>query len=153
MTLSSQQMIKKLFLSGCKEGLEPLRDLAVGMCSQRCLDKIQVNRVVLALDELFANIHEHGYTNNGGDIQCSARWVKIVEGYCHLELVLRDFARVIPDFRNCHGVCVETLKENPVAGGLGIHLIEAATDQFEHTPLEDGNKWRLLFKLHEENKG
>ena len=143
---------EKLFLSGCIDGLEALRALATGVCSERCLDKIHINRVVLALDELFANIHEHGYVNKGGDIECSACWLEEDEEACHLELVLRDYATVIPDFSRCHGVCVETLKENPVAGGLGIHLIKASTDRFEHTPLENGNRWRLVFKLHEEEK-
>jgi len=30
-------------------------------------------------------------------------------------------------------------------------LIYAITESFEHTPLEDGNQWRLLFNLKEED--
>jgi len=137
----------KLHLSGCKEGLQALQGLAEQACAGVCLSDIQINRIALALDELFANIHAHGYVNQGGDIECSARWTGEEGSPCQLEIKLRDFAPTIDDVTTCKGVCPETLKENPVAGGLGMHLIYAITETFEHTPLEDGNLWRLVFNI------
>jgi anti-sigma regulatory factor (Ser/Thr protein kinase) len=145
----------QLHLNGSKEGLRALQGLAEQACDGKCVSDIQLNRIVLALDELFANIHEHGYANKGGEIECFARWTDKGEEPCLLEIKLRDFAPVITDVSHCKGVDPETLKENPVAGGLGMHLIYAITEIFEHAPLADGNQWRLVFSLEEklENKG
>ncbi|MDQ7002484.1 MAG: ATP-binding protein [Ghiorsea sp.] len=136
-------------MSGCKEGLQALQQLADQACEGVCLSAIQINRIALALDELFANIHAHGYANQGGEIECAARWTGAEGALCQLEVKLRDFAPPIGDVTTCKGVCPETLKENPVAGGLGMHLIYAITETFEHTPLEDGNQWRLVFNISE----
>lgn len=137
-----------LQLHGCREGLLSLIAMADEACEGVCLDEIQRNRLMLVLDELFANIHEHGYQNQGGDIECSARWLPKKQGEnCCLEITLRDFARVIDDVAHCRGVDPATLKDNPVAGGLGMSLIYAATESFEHTALADGNQWRIVFMV------
>lgn len=143
----------RLHLHGRKEGLQALQAMADEACDGVCLDTIEHNRLLLVVDELFANIHEHGYNNKGGDIECAAQRLPCAEpGYCHVEIVLRDFAPPILDVSQCQGVSPETLKDNPVAGGLGMLLIKAATESFEHIALVDGNRWRLvfLFKQKEE---
>ncbi len=138
-------------MSGCKEGLQALQSLAEQACEGICLSAIQLNRIALALDELFANIHKHGYAGKGGDIDCAAKWTGMEGEPCLLEIRLRDFAPTIKDIKSCKGVDPETLKEHPVAGGLGMHLIYAITESFEHMPLKDGNQWRLVFNLKEED--
>jgi anti-sigma regulatory factor (Ser/Thr protein kinase) len=147
--LNTTKSTLHLHLNGCKEGLQALQDLAGEACKGACLTAVQMNRVALALDELFANIHKHGYNNQGGDIECSAKRIG-GEDECLLEITLRDFAPTITDVTRCKGVNPDTLKENPVAGGLGMHLIYATTMLFEHTPLDDGNQWRLVFDLSEQ---
>jgi serine/threonine-protein kinase RsbW len=126
-----------------------LQRLASDACEEACLDKIQLNRIALALDELFANIHAHGYANQGGEIDCIARWIELDPKHdeCKLEILLRDFAPVIDGIKSCHGISPETLKDDPIAGGLGMYLIAATTEKFEHTPLADGNQWRLVFNV------
>jgi len=141
-----------IHLSGCKEGLQALQKLAEDTCAEACLDKIQLNRIALALDELFANIHSHGYANQGGDIDCSARWIESEDKQCRLEMTLRDYAPTIQDIKLCKGVCPDTLKEHPVAGGLGMNLIHATTEVFEHSPLVDGNQWRLIFNVQQKKE-
>ncbi len=151
-TLNTKESSFHLHLSGCKEGLQALQRLADQVCAGVCLNAIQINRIALALDELFANIHNHGYAGQGGDIDCSARWTGHEGKPCLLEITLRDYAPTIEDIKACKGVDPETLKEHPVAGGLGMHLIYAITESFEHTPLKDGNQWRLIFNLQKEDK-
>lgn len=141
-----------IHLSGCKEGLFALQKLADEACTGKCLSAIQLNRIALALDELFANIHAHGYANQGGDIECSAQWLGDTSGQCLLEIKLRDFAPVIHDVSCCQGIDPTTLQKHPVAGGLGMHLIYAITETFEHTPLVDGNQWRLVFSPKKEEE-
>ncbi|MDQ6977511.1 MAG: ATP-binding protein [Ghiorsea sp.] len=150
-TLDIRKSNFHLHLSGCKEGLQALQHLADQACEGVCLNAIQINRIALALDELFANIHAHGYANQGGDIDCSAKWTGQEGKPCLLEIKLRDYAPAIQDITTCKGIDPETLKDHPVAGGLGLHLIYAITESFEHTPLEDGNQWCLLFNLKEED--
>lgn len=141
--------VKRIHIQGCKEGLSVLQKLAKDSCKNVCLDKIQRNRIALALDEVFANIHAHGYGDLGGEIDCSARWLDSQKDECKLEICLRDYAPTI-DMKQCQGVCSDTLNDYPVAGGLGMYLIEATTEIFEHKPLADGNHWRLVFKLETE---
>jgi len=136
-------------LHGCKEGLETLRCLAENIGKHACLDKIRLNRIALALDELFANIHEHGYGHQGGKIECSGHCIEQDGQLFQLEIIMRDYAPVIEDVACCTGVCPETLKDNPVPGGLGMGLICAVTEVFEHTPLANGNQWRLVFDIQE----
>ncbi len=149
---SAEKMIASIRLSGCGEGLQALQNLAKCACKQAVMDKIHQNRIALALDELFANIHEHGYRNRGGEVECSARWLESEAPLCRLEIMLRDFAPVIDDIKKFHGVDPLTLKEHPVAGGLGMRLIYATTEKFEHAPLADGNQWRLLFNIATEKE-
>ncbi len=151
-TLNTKTSTLHLHLSGCKEGLQALQRLADQACDGVCLSAVQLNRIALALDELFANIHKHGYANQGGDIDCAARWTGADGKPCRLEIELRDYAPTIADIRLCKGVDPETLKEHPVAGGLGMHLIYAITESFEHTPLPDGNLWRLRFNISKEEE-
>jgi len=134
-------------LNGCKEGLMALRDLAEKMGSYACLDKIRLNRMVLAMDELFANIHEHGYRFQGGRVECFGRCVEKSKRLYQLEITMRDYAPVIKGIDCCVGTCPETLKDNPTAGGLGMGLIKATTERFEHMPLADGNQWLLVFDV------
>ena len=151
-SLSTQDSNISIHLSGCQEGLQALQKLAKDTCANACLDNIHFNRIVLALDELFANIHEHGYANQGGEIECSACWIESQDKQCTLEIELRDYAPAIADISKCRGVCPETLKDNPVAGGLGMNLIHATTSKFEHTPLADGNRWRLVFDVQQKKE-
>jgi len=139
-------------LHGCHEGLDTLRCLAENIGKYACLDQIRLNRIVLALDELFANIHEHGYGTQGGKIECSSRCIEQDGQLFQLEFLMRDYAPPIENVTCCKGVYPETLKDNPVSGGLGMGLIYAITEQFEHTPLEDGNQWRLVFDIQKRSE-
>jgi len=145
--MTSEEVSFHLHLNGDKEGLHALQGLAQQACNGTCLNEIQKNRIAVALDELFANIHAHGYANQGGKIECSAHWFGEEGEAGHLQVTLRDFAKPLQDLSECKGVCPETLKYNPVSGGLGMHLIHAITSDFEHQQLADGNQWRLVFDL------
>ncbi|MDX8381586.1 MAG: ATP-binding protein [Ghiorsea sp.] len=150
--MTSEEVSFHLHLNGDKEGLRALQGLAQQACDGTCLNDIQKNRIAVALDELFANIHEHGYANQGGEIECSACWFGEKGEAGHLQVTLRDFAKPLQDLSECKGVCPETLKDNPVPGGLGMHLICAITESFEHQPLDDGNQWCLVFDLAEKKE-
>jgi len=101
------------------------------------LDEKQINRMVLAVDELFANIGQHGYRGEEGLIEMHVDY----DGRA-LCFEFRDYAEPIQDARifsnrtpDIHGL---------FSGGLGMHLIHATMDKFSHQPLRDGNRWLLV---------
>ncbi len=107
------------------------------------LDDKQTNRMVLAADELFANIGKHGYRGEEGLIEmraeCTAK---------HLRFEFRDYA---PPVLNENILCGRALDESEVyPGGLGFHLIRAVMDEVRHQALNDGNRWLLVKHMNRE---
>jgi serine/threonine-protein kinase RsbW len=101
----------------------------------------QTNRMVLAVDELFANIAQHGYQGHEGKVDMSASWHGDT-----LSFELRDYAPPllgdeIFDWPISDGS--NALKP----GGLGLLLMHAVMDRIEHEALSDGNRWRLIKHL------
>jgi len=132
------------------QGLAVLRQLAESVCVYAGLSKVCTHRIAVALDELYVNIHEHGYLGEAGEVECVYRYIDKGGLPYQVEIELRDYAPSIDDITCCTGICPETLKDNPIPGGLGMHLIEKISKEFEHTPLADGNRWRLLFQIEKE---
>lgn len=122
----------------------------------------QTNRMVLAVDEMFANIARHGYHGYEGKVEMSACW----HGD-ELSFELRDYAAPLSEnemrgWSTARGAHDEPLfaAEMPQAdagikpGGLGMHLMRAVLDRIEHEALADGNRWRLVKYLrHPETNG
>ncbi len=101
----------------------------------------QTNRLVLAVDELFANIAQHGYQGREGEIVMSASWHEDT-----LSFELRDYAPPLLEGE----VLAWPVSDGSNAlkpGGLGIRLIYAVMDLVEHEALSDGNRWRLIKHL------
>ncbi|MFQ5355289.1 MAG: ATP-binding protein [Mariprofundaceae bacterium] len=111
-----------------------LRSIVEVVASRAKLDPIEVNRMVLAVDELFANISEHGYGDKPGIIEMSAAMEQT-----KLCFEFRDFASPIRD-KNClQGRDLDDIRP----GGLGLHLISSVMDETFHEALNDGNRWVL----------
>lgn len=118
----------------------------VELMSQRAgLNDKETNRVVLAADELFANIGQHGYHGKEGSIEMKAEY----DG-TSLRFEFRDYASPmaiepadIPDER-----VMDVDQIQP--GGLGLYLIYAIMDEVQHQTLNDGNRWSLIRHLKEE---
>ncbi|MDX8383687.1 MAG: ATP-binding protein [Ghiorsea sp.] len=129
------------------EGLQVLRQLAEDVGAFAGIGKVRTHRIAVALDELFVNIHEHGYLGKAGEVECASYWLDN-DGECEqFVMVLRDYAPALDDMTCCEGRCPSTLKDNPVPGGLGMHLIGQVTESFELVPLADGNRWKLVFNV------
>ncbi len=100
------------------------------------LGEKQTNRMVLAVDELFANIGQHGYHGKEGTIEMRA----IYDGQA-LRFEFRDYAKPI---RDADALRRRSTEINDVySGGLGLHLIHASMDEVSHQALSDGNRWLL----------
>lgn len=119
-----------------------LRSVVEVMGARVGMDDMQTNRMVLAVDELFANINRHGYKGSCGTIEMSAKL-----GEDTLKFVFRDYASPICNQGDLQGRDLENVRP----GGLGLHLIDAVMDEFNHQALSDGNSWTLVRKLKGEN--
>jgi len=101
-------------------------------------DKL-TNRMVLAVDEMFANIAQHAYHGHEGKVDMAADWHDDV-----LSFELRDYAVPLTGREMAGWPSMQQSGEELQPGGLGIHLMQAVMDRIEHEALADGNRWRLI---------
>jgi len=123
-----------------------LRSVVEVMGARVGMDDVQTNRMVLAVDELFANINRHGYKGNCGTIELTAELDEDA-----LKFVFRDYAPPIHNQGDLRGRKLEAVRP----GGLGLHLIDAVMDEFHHEARADGNNWTLIRHLkgrHDEHR-
>jgi len=107
------------------------------------LNEKQTNRMVLAADELFANIGKHGYRGEEGLIEMRAK--------CTAERLSFEFRDYAPPVLNEDILCGRALDESEVCpGGLGFYLIRAVMDEVRHQALSNGNRWLLVKHMNRE---
>ena len=116
-----------------------LQSVAEVFASRAGFDVIETNRVVLAVDELFANIVRHGYAEHPGEIEVDAAIVPIESGM-ELRFSFRDYAEPVAKLEELKGRDIDKV----CPGGLGLHLIRMVMDDVEHEALPDGNRWALV---------
>jgi len=105
------------------------------MGARAALDAMEINRMVLAVDELFANIGKHGYRKRTGIIEMQAGM-----NSSELYFELRDYAPPVLDDASLSGRDLHDVRP----GGLGLHLIHSVMDETRHHALDDGNRWVLI---------
>jgi len=105
------------------------------------LNDKETNRVVLAADELFANIGQHGYHGEEGLIEMKA---ECDGGFLRFEF--RDYASPLVNESTLPRQARDVNQIRP--GGLGLYLIHASVDEVRHQVLNDGNSWLLTKYLH-----
>lgn len=117
------------------------------------LTDMETNRVALAVDELFANIADHGYGDTPGKVKFESKIHVNDDGMKELHFMFRDYAPVV-DIQgwNC-GTATQCSAANVTPGGLGIQLIHSIMDVVEHVALDDGNQWTLIYICKQEMKG
>ena len=108
----------------------------------------EINRMVLAVDEMFANIAQHGYQGREGRVDMAAS----LQGDA-LSFELRDYAPpLLKDEMLDWPRQSEAGDDDITPGGLGMHLMRAVMDKIEHKSLADGNRWRLIKYLDGEQE-
>jgi anti-sigma regulatory factor (Ser/Thr protein kinase) len=122
-----------------------LRSMVEVMAMRAELEALESNRVMLAVDELFANITEHGYGGKPGRVEFEAKLHMNNERQKELHFMFRDYAPAVSmDDMNCN-------QDNPckasdvMPGGLGVSLIHSIMDVVQHKALSDGNRWLLIY--------
>jgi len=131
-----------------------LRSMVAVMTARAGMSELRSNRVAIGVDELFANITTHAYGGNAGRIELETSIIDQPDNNQVLIFDFRDYAS-----RMWSGDIKEVASrpddhENLCPGGLGLKLICSVSDCCEHTALEDGNHWRLIFNINDgENDG
>lgn len=143
----SDQLLLQIRMTGCRDCVHVLRSVVEVLGGRVGLDALELNRVALAVDELYANIVRHSYGHENGSVEFEA-------GLCGdsgLRFVFRDFAPPLPDTTFCRKKSDGESAEIKV-GGLGMHLICSVMDVIRHEPLVDGNRWLLGFRCEGEGE-
>ena len=124
-----------------------LRSIVAVMSARAEMNELQSNRVAIAVDEVFANIAAHAYAGAPGRVEMEAY---ISENDDHSQELVFDFR----DYATTHWTGSFNGMEEWVPdartlcpGGLGLKLIHSAADYCQHETLDDGNHWRLGFKV------
>jgi len=123
-----------------------LRSMVAVMTARAGMDELQSNRVAIAVDEVFANIAKHAYVGKPGRVEFVAGIEDVASGIRELEFDFRDYASVGWS-GNLQEVAVCEDGEALCPGGLGLRLICSVADRCEHEVLDDGNQWRLIFRI------
>lgn len=99
-----------------------------------------VDDLVQAVDEAVCNVIVHGYGSGPGEIEVGA---EARDGRIEIRILDRSAtfdptAAAVPD------LSVPPLARRP--GGMGIHLVRAATDEVHHRPRAGGGNELLLVR-------
>ncbi|MFQ5581030.1 MAG: ATP-binding protein [Mariprofundaceae bacterium] len=127
-------------LNCCNDCIHVLKSMVEVVGARAGLNEIESSRMVLAVDELFANIARHGYGGKPGTVEMEASIHHNEDGSRQLRFAFRDFAPGIENADTLQGRCMDDV----TPGGLGLHLIRAVMDEVHHEALPDGNRWLLV---------
>lgn len=139
----------KIRMQGCRDCVHILRSTVDVLGGRIGLDALELNRVALAVDELYANIVRHSYCDEEGPVEFEAGVCVDAGGRRGLRFLFRDYAPPLPDTTFC---CKKGDVDDSVikVGGLGMHLICSVMDVVRHEALADGNSWLLGFRCEGE---
>jgi anti-sigma regulatory factor (Ser/Thr protein kinase) len=132
-----------LTVPGSLESLKAVRDFVKRAAGEAQLDKQSAYRLVLAVDEIVANIVIHGYDEAGlhGDIEVG---FSIAPDRLRIDL----FDRALPYDPNLHRTpdnLDEPLENRPI-GGLGVYLARQGTDDFQYEHVDGRNHNAFIVK-------
>jgi anti-sigma regulatory factor (Ser/Thr protein kinase) len=128
-----------LRLQASLENLEALRDFVAGYARRAGLDKAQVRRLELALEEAVVNIIHHAYGGQGGALElcCSP-----VQDGVAIRLVDEG-----PPFNPLEAPAVPPLTDiaSQRIGGMGIHMFRSLADGLSYRREKGRNVLTMRF--------
>ncbi|GHE53240.1 MULTISPECIES: ATP-binding protein [Roseivirga] len=125
-----------------KNKLRLMRKFVTDVLYSHNIPEIEVNMMVLAVDEVCANIIIHGLQSNPLEsvrlnikFEASGVWFEIVDKGDTFDIV------------NYNEPNLEDLIKKKNKGGIGIMLVKKIMDDIELQSTSDGNKLRMFKKL------
>lgn len=122
-------------------GLAALQAQASAWLAQAGVDAYATHRILLALDELAANIVEHAAQGRDGH----AFEVCLQQGNDGIEVLVSDNGPTFDPTAQAAPAPARSLDEIPV-GGLGLVLVQRLADGFEYQRVGRSNRLRLRFR-------
>lgn len=131
-------------MPGNLEALAQVRDFVKRAAQKADLDKQTVYRLVLAVDEMVANIVIHGYQEVGlsGDVSVTSQ---IANGA--LSVTLDDTALQYNPLERLDPVDLEAPLEERQIGGLGVFLAKRGVDQLSYEYVNGHNRNSFVVQL------
>lgn len=130
-------MIKKKFNLTCSSSsLTCFREELRKLLSEVELSERKSGEVILAMDEVLANISRHGYESCGGNIE-----VIFEDSGPKIEILIRDYGK---KFNPTLAPEPELPPQKP--GGLGIYFIKTVMDNVQYHSGPSGENELLLTK-------
>ena len=136
--------MERLIVPGNLEALAQVRDFVKRAAQKADLDKQTVYRLVLAVDEMVANIVIHGYQEVGlsGDVSVTSQ---IANGA--LSVTLDDTALQYNPLERLDPVDLEAPLEERQIGGLGVFLAKRGVDQLSYEYVNGHNRNSFVVQL------
>ena len=100
-----------------------LRGYAEGCCSEAGLERVAIDRLILVLEELFANTVEHGYSRLAEPSGGRLVWLTIVAAMGRIEVVYEDAAPEHDPFTRAAEPDYTGPVDSWQVGGLGVALV------------------------------
>ena len=130
----------RLNLRSVSEDLETLSVFVEENALRAGMDKVQVNRILLVLEETTINIIRHAYGGQGGRLELCCTPVR-----GGLEISLVDEGPPFNPLEAAPAPDVVTDIASQKIGGKGIHLIRGLTDELSYRREEGQNVLTLGF--------
>ena len=100
-----------------------LRDYAEGCCSAAGFERAATDRLVLVLEELFANTVEHGYPGLSDDTADRSVWLTIAPAMGRMEVIYEDAGPAYDPFTKSTTPDYSGPVDSWQIGGLGVALV------------------------------
>ena len=100
-----------------------LRGYAERCCSEAGLERVAIDRLILVLEELFANTVEHGYSRLAEPSGGRLVWLTIVAAMGRIEVVYEDAAPEHDPFTRAAEPDYTGSADSWQVGGLGVALV------------------------------
>jgi anti-sigma regulatory factor (Ser/Thr protein kinase) len=133
---------------GIRDSLHAIRELAVTAATSSSLEEMAVAEFEMAMDELCANIIEHGYEQQDAiDCQHNACDILVEIGcfHNHIEAIITDYSAIRFPVASAPRPGLASFLQDTRTRGLGLDIVRHCVDDVEHHWLHpQGNQTRLV---------
>lgn len=126
----------------CKDKLQSIRDFIYNTLQHYDISDVELNQMVLAVDEVCANLMIHSHQCNPKDSLELAIEVKDNKGVI---FEIRDKGAGF-NFKNYKEPCIEQIIKEKRKGGIGLLLVKRIMDQIEFS--YNAKTSRNIYRLH-----
>lgn len=129
----------------CKSKLKTIRSFVDETLGQYIISDIDLNMLVLAVDEVCANLIVHADTENNLSDECIVLNIMVRKNTIVFEVI--DFKDHSFDFSSYQEPRLDELVKTRRKGGLGLMLVRRIMDDVEFKTIDSVNVCRMVKKM------